>query len=214
MRRIAVIAALLCLATATPALAEPDTSACGWTGDVTPLISSADRKVMRMDFTKQVTKAFGSGAQVSRITRLQLDLGAAGSVKPTDAAGLTRNQVVYRLTVTVPGADDEVASVALRYNGLCYRTASFTPRSWVGTIGFEEPSISAERALRLAERFRRIHADTFPNDNPLTGMQLMRATTRPPDFGKLRWFVDYEVAPGVVQVLAVYMNGTVKVAVR
>ena len=189
---------------------------CGWTGQVRPLIAAADRKVTSIDFGKQVADAFGKGAKVSRITRLELDLSApvVGSVKPTDAAGLTSNAVVYRLTVTVPGAEDEIAGAALQYNGLCYRTYEFFPRSWVGTIGFEEPAIDADKALRLAQAFRRAHSDAFPLDNPLSGMQLMRATTRPPDFGKQRWFVDYEVAPGVVQVLAVYMNGKVKVAVR
>ena len=195
---------------------EARKATCGWTGAVRPLITAADRKVTKLDFGKQVADAFGKGATVSRITRLELDLSApvVGSVKPTDAAGLTSNAVVYRLTVTVPGAEDEIAGVALHYTGLCFQRSEFFPRSWVGTIGFEEPAIDADKALRLAQAFRRAHSDAFPLDNPLSGMQLMRATTRPPDFGKQRWFVDYEVAPGVVQVLAVYMNGKVKVAVR
>ena len=40
-------------------------------------------------------------------------------------------------------------------------------------------------------------------------MNLMQATTAPPDFGKLRWYVNYEPAPGSLQILAVYMNGKV-----
>ena len=209
------LAVAVIVGTASPAQAAED-RLCGWSGDVAPLIAKADRRVMRIDFTKDVTEAFGPGATVSQVTRLELGLSSPdpGAAKPTDATALTVNRVVYRLTVTLPGGDSEIASVQLRYRGLCYRTAVFAARSWVGTIGFDEPSVSASQALRLAEKFRRTHSAAFPLDNPLAGMQLMRATTRPPDFGKQRWFVDYETAPGVYQVLAVYMNGRVKVALR
>ena len=215
MRIVLISALVVALAGISAPSASAAADSCGWSGSVDPLIAKADRRVTRMDFTPDVVSAYGKGAQVSAISRLEVDLAAptVGEVRPTDAAGLTSNAVMYRLTVTTTGGADEIAPVALRFTGLCYRSASFQPRSWVGTVGFEEPAIDAPRALRLAEKFRRAHADRFPRENPLAGMQLMQATTRPPDFGKLRWFVDYEVAPGVKQTLAVYMNGTVKVAV-
>ena len=211
----AIVAALALTALApTATAAAPQREACGWTGNVAPLIRAADRKVVSLDLTRPVTRAFGPGARVTRITRLELDLRPPAGASPTRARGLTSNAVVYRLTVSVAGSDDQIAAVTLRYDGLCYRTRVFMDRSWVGTIGFEVPTIDAERALRLAQGFRREHSDVFPLDNPLAGMELMRATTRPPDFGKLRWFVDYQVTPGVTQTLAVYMNGRVSIAVR
>ena len=215
---LAVMVAVAAVASAAPAVsaASPLRGTCGWTGEVAPLIGAADRKVMSLDLTRPVTKAFGAGAEVTRITRLELDLRppVVGSASPMRAKDLTANEVVYRLTVAVPGSADQIAAVVLRYDGLCYRTKTFLDRSWVGTIGFDVPSLDAQAALRLAEQFRRGHSDAFPLDNPVAGMELMRATTRPPDFGKLRWFVDYQVAPGVTQTLAVYMSGKVKVAVR
>ena len=208
---VLVIAAI---APTTATAAAPQRGTCGWTGKVAPLIEAADRKIASLDLTGPVTKAFGPEARVTRISRLELDLRPPAGTSPARARDLTSNTVVYRLTVSVPGSDDRIAAVTLRYDGLCYRTKVFVDRSWVGTIGCEVPTIDAERALRLAQGFRREHSDVFPLDNPLAGMELMRATTRPPDFGKLRWFVDYQVAPGVTQTLAVYMNGRVSIAVR
>jgi hypothetical protein len=40
-------------------------------------------------------------------------------------------------------------------------------------------------------------------------MNLMQATTAPPDFGRLRWYVNYDNGMGGLSILAVYMNGTV-----
>ena len=37
-------------------------------------------------------------------------------------------------------------------------------------------------------------------------MNLLQATTAPPDFGKLRWYVNYASGSGGLSILAVYMN--------
>ena len=65
-------------------------------------------------------------------------------------------------------------------------------------------------ALKLAQEYRQKHSGDYPLDEPLASMNLMQATTAPPDFGKLRWYVNYDNGMGGLSILAVYMNGTVK----
>lgn len=196
-----------------PAAAVFDT--CGWTGDVVPLMTSADQKVMTLNLDRLVRKEFGAKSTVSRVSPLEVGLLShdPGAASPTDAAALIDNTVAYRVIVSAPGRDDRSASLQLRYRGLCYRTAELVPMPQVGSLGVQAPAISAKKALRLAQEFRLGHSDRFPLENPLIGLELMRATSAPPDFGKLRWFASYETAPGVEQVLAIYMNGRVKVVV-
>ena len=217
MRRIAGVAAAAMVTAlmlpAPPAGATLDV--CGWTGNVTPLMTMADRQVASLNVERWVRKEFGRRATVVRVSPLEVSLLAPdpGAASPTDPASLIDNTVDYRVIVRVPGDGEQSASLRLLYRGLCYRTADLEPMPRVGSIGVEKPAISAKKALRLAQDYRTGHSDRFPLENPLVGMDLMRATSAPPDFGKLRWFVSYETAPGVEQVLAVYMNGKVRIVV-
>lgn len=197
----------------TPAAASLDT--CGWTGDVVPLMAAADKKVTTLNLNRLVRQEFGASSSVSRVSPLEVSLlpHAPVAPSPTDATALIEGTVSYRVIVSAPGKDDRSASLQLAYRGLCYRTATLRPMAQVGSLGVEKPAISAKGALRLAQDYRAGHSDRFPLDNPLIGLALMRATSAPPDFGKLRWFASYETAPGVRQVLAIYMNGRVKVVV-
>ena len=70
--------------------------------------------------------------------------------------------------------------------------------------------MSANKALKLAQEYRQKHSGDYPLDEPLVMMNLMQATTAPPDFGKLRWYVNYDNGMGGLSILAVYMNGSVK----
>ena len=62
----------------------------------------------------------------------------------------------------------------------------------------------------MAQEYRQKHSGDYPLDEPLVMMNLMQATTAPPDFGKLRWYVNYDNGAGDVAILTVYMDGTVK----
>lgn len=208
----AAVAAVM-IGSGTPASADFDT--CGWTGVVAPLMESADEKVAMLNLDRLVRREFGAKATVSRMSPLEVSLVShhPGAASPTDAAALIDNTVTYRVIVSAPGKADRSASLRLLYRGLCYRTAQLASMPRVGSLGVEAPVVSAKKALRLAQEYRLGHSDRFPSENPLIGLELMRATSAPPDFGKLRWFASYETAPGVRQVLAIYMNGRVKVVV-
>ena len=218
LKRTAVAAAAVGLAVAllaptTPASAFFDV--CGWTGNVSPLLAEANKQVASLNLARMVRKEFGAKATPASVSPIEVSLLAPDpdTTPATSARDLIDNTVDYRVVVRTPGADDQSASLQLLYRGLCFRTAELRPMPRVGSLGVENPALSAQRALRLAQEFRMGHADRFPLENPLVGLDLMRATSAPPDFGKLRWFVTYQSAPGVEQVLAVYMNGRVKVVV-
>lgn len=218
MLKRAVVAAAAGLTVALLGPAMPATAVfevCGWTGNVSPLLADADRQVASLNLARIVRKEFGARATVASVSPIEVSLLAPvpGATPATSARDLIDNTVDYRVVVRTPGKDDQSASLELLYRGLCFRTVELQPMPRVGSLGVESPSLSAQRALRLAQEFRMGHADRFPVENPLVGLDLMRATSAPPDFGKLRWFVTYQSAPGVEQVLAVYMNGRVKVVV-
>ncbi|MFM7598301.1 MAG: hypothetical protein ACKO70_08020 [Actinomycetota bacterium] len=208
-------AAILAASLAAAAPAAATVHLCGWTGDVDVLMSKADRQVSSINLDRLVRKEYGAKAAVTRVSPLEVELLApsSASVAPTDASGLIDNVVSYRVIVSTPGRDKTSARLQLLYRGLCYRSVDFAAITQIGSLGVESPRISADKALRLAQDFRRGHSDRFPLDNPLVGLQLMRATSAPPDFGVLRWFVTYQSAPGLEQVLAVHMNGKVRIVV-
>jgi hypothetical protein len=83
--------------------------------------------------------------------------------------------------------------------------------AWVGSTGTDKPlKVGANKALKLAQEYRKKHSADYPLDEPLVMMNLMQATTAPPDFGKLRWYVNYDNGMGGLSIIAVYMDGTVK----
>ena len=215
MKRLVVLVAVLATVTVSaPAASAATDGVCGWSGSVSPLIAKADAKIARIDLASRARAYFGDGATVGEKNRQEVDLAArtVGATGPTDARGLTRNSVVYNMVVTSSDGVEHLASAQMRFEGLCFRAMVFVPQAWVGSTGAREPKIDVRKALRLAQDYRLGHSDRFPLDNPLHSVTLMQATTAPPDFGKLRWFVNYQVAPGVVQVLSVFMDGSVKVA--
>ena len=134
---------------------------------------------------------------------------APTTTKPTSAATLTRNYVAYNLQI-VGASGEETVSAQVRFDGLCYRTTVVVDSPWVGSTGTDKPlKVSANKALRLAQEYRRNHQADYPLGQPLNSMNLMQATTAPPDFGKLRWYVNYDNGAGGLNILAVYMNGKV-----
>ena len=210
-----VLAAVTAASGASIAQAQPAGSSdlCGWTGNVSPLMAMADKKVRSHRVTEKVLSRASDGAYITEYNRVEIDLEAVNpqATKPTDAATLTFNKVTYNLRLS---QDDGtfVISVQLWYDGLCFRKALVVNEAWTGSTGTEKPlKISANKALKLAQQYRRAHPDAFPLDQPLVMMNLMQATTRPPDFGKLRWYVNYDNGMGDLNILAVYMNGKVKV---
>lgn len=211
-RILAVTAALaLAVGVAPAGAAQAKEKECGWSGNVIPLMEKADRKVRSKQVTARIQEKFGADAAVKTYTRMEVDLQTApgATTKPTNAATLTRNYVSYNIQV-VDGGSEFTASAQVRFDGLCYRTTVVVDSPWVGSTGTDKPlKVNANKALKLAQEYRQKHSGDYPLDEPLASMNLMQATTAPPDFGKLRWYVNYDNGMGGLSILAVYMNGTV-----
>ncbi len=212
--RILAVAAALALAVglAPAGAAQAKEKGCGWSGNVIPLMEKADRKVRSERVLERIQALYGSDASIKSSTRMEVDLLAApgSTTKPTDAATLTSNRVSYNLQV-MDGGTEFTASAQVRFDGLCYRTTVVVDSPWVGSTGTDKPlKVNANKALKLAQEYRKKNVADFPLDEPLVMMNLMQATTAPPDFGKLRWYVNYDNGAGGLSILAVYMNGTVK----
>lgn len=211
-RILAVTAALaLAVGLAPVGAAQAKEKDCGWNGNVIPLMERADSKVRSKAVTARIQMKFGKDATVKTYTRMEVDLQSApgATTKPTNAATLTRNYVSYNLQV-VDGSSEFTASAQVRFDGLCYRTTVVVDSPWVGSTGTDKPlKVNANKALKLAQQYREKHSGDYPLSEPLDSMNLMQATTAPPDFGKLRWYVNYDNGMGGLSILAVYMNGTV-----
>ena len=211
-RVLAVTAALaLAVGLAPAGVAQAKEKECGWNGNVIPLMERADSKVRSKKVTARIQEKFGADATVKTYTRMEVDLQAApgATTKPTNAATLTRNYVSYNIQV-VDGGSEFTASAQVRFDGLCYRTTVVVDSRWVGSTGTDKPlKVNANKALKLAQEYRQKHSGDYPLDEPLASMNLMQATTAPPDFGKLRWYVNYDNGMGGLSILAVYTNGTV-----
>ena len=204
------LAAGIIAAPATAAQADQG-AVCGWTGDVIPLMAKADRRVRSERVTEQIKSRMGDNAKILSYKRMEVDLlaGKGDETRPTKASTLTNNKVSYNIKVK-SGGKESVISAQVRFYGLCYRTTVVVQSAWVGSTGTDQAlTVGADEALGLAQAYRKKHSDEFPLDAPLVMMNLMQATTAPPDFGKLRWYVNYAPAPGELQILAVYMNGKV-----
>lgn len=202
---VAIIVALMPVGAA-----QAKSSTCNWNGNVKPLIAKADKQVRKVDVTAKAEAYYGPGVTVTSYTRMEVDLEATpgATTKPLNPATLTKNQVTYNVQLDIPGGSPATASVQMRYHGLCRVTAVFQPMPWVGSTGTDKPlKVSAKKALRLAQEYR--VQKGLPLDEPLVMMNLMQATTAPPDFGKLRWYVNYANGAGGLTILAVYMNGKV-----
>jgi len=184
---------------------------CGWSGNVIPLMERADRRVRSKQVTARIREKFGADVTVAAYTRMEVDLQTAPgtTTRPTEAATLTRNYVTYNLQVK-NGDTEFTASAQVRFEGLCYRTTVVVDAPWVGSTGTDKPlRVNANRALRLAQDYRSKHTGEYPLSEPLFSMNLMQATTAPPDFGRLRWYVNYDNGMGGLSILAVYMDGSV-----
>ena len=206
------LAAGIIVAPATAAQADQG-AVCGWTGDVIPLMAKADRRVRSERVTEQIKSRMGDNAKILSYKRMEVDLlaGKGDETRPTKASTLTNNKVSYNIQVK-SGGEESTISAQVRFFGLCYRTTVVVEDAWVGSTGTDQAlTVSADEALKLAQAYRKKHSDEFALDAPLVMMNLLQATTAPPDFGKLRWYVNYSVGGGTgLQILAVYMNGKVK----
>lgn len=212
-RIVAVSAAVALAVTLVPSgAAQAKERVCGWSGNVVPLMAKADRQVRAPRVAERIAGIFGPQARILSIKRMEVDLIAKdpSTTRPTNAATLTTNHVTYNIQVRHDGTES-TASAQVRFDGLCYRTTIVVNEPWVGSKGTGKPLlVSADKALRLAQAYRRANPDAFPLSQPLVSMNLMQATTMPPDAGRLRWYVNYSDGSGGLAVLAVYMDGTVK----
>ena len=186
----------------------PRADTCDWSGNVEPLMQKADRQVRTQRVTQRILGLFGGNAAILSYGRMEVDLMARDGARtnPTSAATLTVNHVTYNIQVAHDGAESTV-SAQVRFDGLCFRTTVVVPEGWVGSTGTDKRlKVSANKALRLAQDYRRKHQEEFPLSEPLVMMNLMQKTNPPPDFGKLRWYVNYKGSAGGLTILAVYIG--------
>lgn len=197
---------------AAPVSAQAADDLCGWSGHVKPLMAKAQKDFRRLDLPKLAEQYYGKGLKVRYSQMMEVDLsGDPTDTNPLKAVTLTANQVAFNIGLTNPRGQDVGFSVLLTYDGMCSDEVVTSNEAWTGSTGVDKKlRVGANQALKLAEEYREEHSDRFPTDAPLIAMNLMQATTAGSDFGRLRWYVNYDDGQGGVQVLKVYMNGTVE----
>lgn len=195
-----------------PASAQADPDLCGWSGHVRPLMAQAARDVRALDLPKLAAEYYGKGLTLVDITMAEVDLGGEpGETDPLKAVTLTSNRVAFNTNLAKKNGRVVGMSLLITYNGMCMDEVITNDEGWGGSTGVNKKlRIGANQALRLAQEYRQDNPGRFPPDNPLIAMNLMQATTAAADFGKLRWYVNYDDGQGNVQILSVYMDGTVK----
>lgn len=211
--RISVVTTVALALLVVPAgAAQAADDLCGWDGHVKPLMAKADRDFRKLDIPQLAEQYFGKGAKLQDYKMMEVDLnGDPADTSPEDPATLTANQVAFNINMVVRSGEVRGFSLLIQYDGMCQTDVITADEAWTGSTGVDKKlKIGAFRALKLAEKYREAHQDDFPLDRPLVMMNLMQATTARDDFGKLRWYVNYELGDGSVQVLSVYMDGTVK----
>jgi hypothetical protein len=208
---IAVMAVSASLLVA-PATAQAADDLCGWSGHVRPLIAKADRDFRKLDIPKLAEQYYGKGTTLVGSKMMEVDLeGDPTETDPLDAKTLTSNQVAFNVNLENRAGAQVGISVLLTYRGMCSDEVITSAQGWSGSTGVDKKlRIGANRALALAQEYREQHSDRFPTDVPLVAMNLMQATTAGSDFGKLRWYVNYDDGQGNLGILTVYMDGTVK----
>ena len=195
-----------------PASAQAADDLCGWSGNVRPLMAKADRDFRKLNIPKLAEQYVGKGAKMQDYKMMEVDLvGDPADTDPLKAVTLTANQVAFNINLVTSRGEDRGMSLLIQYEGMCQADVITSDQAWSGSTGVDKKlRIGANRALKLAEEYREAHQDDFPLDRALVMMNLMQPTTARDDFGKLRWYVNYDLGGGNVQVLQVYMDGTVK----
>lgn len=197
---------------AAPVSAQAADDLCGWSGHVRPLMAKAERDFRKLDIPKLAAPYYGKGLKLVKSQMMEVDLaGDPAETDPLKAVTLTSNQVAFNTMLRTRGGKEVGFSLLLTYDGMCYDRVITNTEGWTGSTGVgKKLLVGANRALALAQEYREQHSDDFPTDMPLVAMNLMQATTAGSDFGKLRWYVNYDNGAGDVAILTVYMDGTVK----
>lgn len=194
-----------------PVSAQAADDLCGWSGNVRPLMAKAQKDFRKLDIPQLAEQYYGKGMKVVDSKMMEVDLeGDPADTDPLKAITLTANQVAFNVNLVSRSGKPGGISLLLTYDGLCSSEVITSPEGWTGSTGVDKKlRIGANKALALAEQYREEHSDKFPTDVPLVAMNLMQATTSASDFGKLRWYVNYDNGMGGLSILAVYMDGTV-----
>ena len=131
-------------------------AACGWSGDVIPLMQKADRRVRSEHVTERIKARMGENVKIKSYTRMEVDLivQKGEETKPTKALTLRNNRVAYNIMVK-SGGKESVISAQVRFYGLCYRTTVVVQEPWVGSTGTDKPlTVNANEALDKAQAYR------------------------------------------------------------
>lgn len=185
---------------------------CGWDGTAASILQAGDAEVATLDLAAMASDAAGQEATIIDGPQArELDLFADPGPTATsalDPMGLSRGILTYALTVGLAGSPPAGASLQLTYSGLCLADANFMLSPWSGSTGVAAPSLELAAALQAADDFRAQNPDLYPDQLPLQSVNLMQATTAPPDFGLLRYYVNYgDPSSGDLQIVSVYMDG-------
>jgi len=187
---------------------------CGWDGTASSIWAQADAKITELDLNAMATEVAGQAATVSNTKARQLNLQplpGPTAADPTDALALPAATVVYSLAVVLPdtGPDGFTWNLQLAYTGLCFNDAVIHPSPWIGSAGAQAPELELAAALEAANAFRAANPEQYPDNFGLAGVALQESTTAPPDFGLLRWYVNYSNPnnPAELRIVAVYMDG-------
>lgn len=187
-------------------------STCDWDGTAGAILKAGDAKVATLDLAAMASRVAGREATILDAPQArELDLNAEPgptAASAQDPMGLSRAVLAYAMTVGL--ADNPVAgaSLQLSYTGLCFNDATVTLSPWGGSTGVLAPSLELAAALKVADDYRAGNPAMYPDQLPLESVNLMQATTAPPDFGLPRYYVNYgDPATGDLQIVAVYMDG-------
>ena len=211
--------ALLAGCSSSSSSAEPgrqaaDGSTCDWDGTSGSILQAGDATVATLDLAAMASEAAGFDVTILKAPKArELDQFAdpgPTAASATDPMGVPRARLVYSLQVGLPNGNENTWSLQLAYTGLCFNDATIHLTPWLGSTGVTAPELELGAALAAAEEFRAANPDAYPAGFQLSSVNLMQSTTAPPDFGLLRYYVNYAdpANPNVQNVVSVYMDGS------
>lgn len=198
-----------------PGRQAADGSTCDWDGTSAAILQAGDATIATLDLAAMASEAAGLDVTILKAPKArELDQFAdpgPTAASATDPMGVPRARLAYSIQVGLPNGNEHTWSLQLAYTGLCFNDATIHMSPWVGSTGVTTPELELEAALAAAEDFRAANPDAYPANFQLASVNLMQSTTAPPDFGLLRYYVNYAdpANPNVQNVVSVYMDGRV-----
>ncbi len=197
---------------AEPGRQAADGSTCDWDGTSGSILQAGDATLATLDLAAMASEAAGEDVTILEApTARELDQFAdpgPGAEAVEDPMSVPRANLIYSLAVGLPDGTERTWSAQLSFSGLCFNDATIHMSPWVGSVGVKAPELELAAALKAANDFRAANPDMYDASYLLGSVNLMQSTTAPPDFGLLRYYVNYlDPSTGAQQIVAVYMDG-------